>query len=109
MKTFMNQPSGMPFLAVAFAIFFLVPANLRAQQTPAAPQAATAAAPAPASEQQPVAVIKKESKLVLVDAVVTDKKGEYVRNLTQKDFKVYEDNKEQQVATFSTGSDVAIH
>src|ERR1700726_557246 len=108
MKTFMSQRSTILFLAVASAIFFLVPAKLHAQQTPAAPQAATTAAPAPASEQQPVAVIKKESKLVLVDAVVTDKKGEYVRNLTQKDFKVYEDNKEQQVTTFSTGSDVAI-
>jgi VWFA-related protein len=108
MKTFMSQRSSIPFLAVASAIFFLVPANLHAQQTPAAPQAATTAAPAPSSEQHPVAVIKKESKLVLVDAVVTDKKGEYVRDLTQKDFKVYEDNKEQQVATFSTGSDVAV-
>jgi VWFA-related protein len=108
MKTFMSQRSSIPFLAVASAIFFLVPANLHAQQTPAAPQAATPAAPAPSSEQQPVAVIKKVSKLVLVDAVVTDKKGEYVRDLTQKDFKVYEDNKEQQVATFSTGADVAV-
>src|ERR1700676_4271240 len=108
MKTFMSQHSSIPFLAVASAIFFLVPAKLHAQQPPAAPQAATAAAPAPSSEQQPVAVIKKESKLVLVDAVVTDKKGEYVRDLTQKDFKVYEDNKEQQVATFSTGADVAV-
>src|SRR5580704_5146825 len=99
MKTLMSNRSGMPFLAVASAIFFLAPASLRAQQTPAAP--------AP-SEQQPVAIIKKESKLVLVDAVVTDKKGGYVQGLTQKDFKVYEDNKEQQVATFSTGADVAV-
>ncbi len=45
---------------------------------------------------------------MLVDAVVTDKKGNYVHDLTQKDFKVYEDNKEQQVASFSTGADVAV-
>ena len=50
--------------------------------------------------------IKRESKLVLVDAIVTDKKGAYVRDLTQKDFKVYEDNKEQQVTGFSFGSDI---
>jgi len=45
-------------------------------------------------------VIKKESKLVLVDSVVTDKKGNYIRDLTQNDFKVFEDNKEKQVSLF---------
>jgi len=49
-------------------------------------------------------VIRKESKLVLVDAVVTDKKGNYVRNLTQADFKVYEDNKEQAMTSFTVGT-----
>src|SRR5260370_7825921 len=52
-------------------------------------------------------MIKKESKLVLVDSVVTDKKGNYIRDLTQHDFKVFEDNKEQPVSTFSTGADAA--
>ncbi len=33
--------------------------------------------------------------------MVTDKKGSYVHDLTQKDFKVFEDNKEQSVASFS--------
>jgi VWFA-related protein len=64
--------------------------------------------PAPAGAPQSSAVIKKESRLVLVDAVVTDKKGNYVRDLTQNDFKVYEDNKEQQVSSFSTGADIAV-
>jgi VWFA-related protein len=54
-----------------------------------------------------VVVIKKESKLVLVDSVVTDKKGNYVRDLAQNDFKVFEDNKEQPVSSFSTGADAA--
>ncbi len=71
----------------------------RAQQQPAPPQTA-----APA-DQQAVAVIKKETRLVLVDAVVTDKKGNYVRDLTQNDFKVYEDNKEQPVSSFSSGAE----
>jgi VWFA-related protein len=52
-------------------------------------------------------MIKKESKLVLVDAVVTDKKGVYVHDLTQNDFKVFEDNKVQQVSAFSAGLDAA--
>jgi VWFA-related protein len=46
-------------------------------------------------------VIRTETRLVLVDAVVTDKKGEYIRDLTQKDFKVWEDGKEQPVTSFS--------
>lgn len=77
---------------------------VRAQQQPAPPPP-QASAPA---DQQPVAVIKKETKLVLVDAVVTDKKGNYVHDLAQKDFKVFEDNKEQPVSTFSSGADLAV-
>jgi VWFA-related protein len=74
-------------------------------QTPAqAPADAAGATPAP--PQSPV--IRAESKLVIVDAVVTDKKGGYVHDLKQDDFKVYEDNKEQQVSTFSSGADAAI-
>ena len=46
-------------------------------------------------------VIRAETRLVLVDTVVTDKKGEYVRDLVQKDFKVWEDGKEQAVTSFS--------
>jgi VWFA-related protein len=51
------------------------------------------------------AIIRTETKLVLVDAVVTDKKGNYIRDLTAKDFKVSEDGKEQTIKTFSSGSD----
>jgi VWFA-related protein len=94
------------FVAVvsAAAISAATTSPVTAQQAPSQDQAAAA----PPAQEQPVAVIRKESKLVLVDAVVTDKKGNYVHDLTQKDFKVYEDNKEQQVASFSTGADVAI-
>ena len=53
-------------------------------------------------------VIKTESRIVLVDAVVTDKKGRYITDLTQGDFKVYEDNKEQAITSFSSGSDPAM-
>jgi VWFA-related protein len=84
-------------------LMFLVPAPLLGQDQPAPPPPQAAAT----AEQQPAVVIKKESKLVLVDSVVTDKKGNYVRDLTQNDFKVFEDNKEQAVSTFSTGADAA--
>src|SRR6267378_1251930 len=88
---------------LAAGVMCAVPAPSRGQgqPTPPPPQAASPA------EQQPVVVIKKESKLVLVDSVVTDKKGNYVRDLRQNDFKVFEDNKEQPVSTFSTGADAA--
>ena len=45
-------------------------------------------------------VIKTETRLVVVDAVVTDKKDNYVKDLNKKDFKVYEDGKEQSITTF---------
>lgn len=47
------------------------------------------------------AVLRTETKLVLVDAVVTDKKGNYLHDLQSKDFRVYEDNKEQEIKSFS--------
>ena len=88
-------------LALALLVLAATPSLLRAQN----PELAKPEAPA---QQQPVAttpVIRTESRVVLVDAVVTDKKGNYVHDLTQKDFKVYEDNKEQAVSSFSFGSD----
>src|SRR5882724_9038586 len=73
-------------------------------QDPAAPPA-----PAPGEPtQQPALIIKKESRLVLVDAVVTDKKGNYVHDLKASDFKVSEDNKEQSVSSFSAGAEAAV-
>ena len=47
------------------------------------------------------AIIRTETKLVLVDTVVTDKKGNYIQDLEAKDFRVYEDGKEQQIKSFS--------
>jgi VWFA-related protein len=71
-------------------------------------QTPSAQAPSTDASQQPGTAIKVESRLALVDAVVTDKKGNYVRDLTQNDFKLYEDNKEQNVASFSFGADTAV-
>src|SRR5579859_4600775 len=53
------------------------------------------------------AVIHTETKLVLVDAVVTDKKGNYIHDLTAKDFKVWEDGKEQNIKSFSSEADAS--
>jgi VWFA-related protein len=70
-------------------------------------QTPSAQAPSKDVGQQPGTAIKVESRLTLVDAVVTDKKGNYVHDLTQNDFKLYEDNKQQKVASFSFGADPA--
>jgi len=51
--------------------------------------------------------IRKETRLVLVDTVVTDKKGAYIRDLTVKDFRVWEDNKEQPIKSFSFEEETA--
>ena len=51
--------------------------------------------------------ITKETGLVIVDTVVTDKQGNYIRDLTQKDFRVFQDGKEQTVKSFSSESNVA--
>jgi VWFA-related protein len=48
--------------------------------------------------------IRAETRVVLVDAVVADKKGKFIRDLAAKDFRVWEDGKEQKVAGFSLES-----
>ncbi len=50
---------------------------------------------------QQSAVIRTETRVVLVDAIVTGKKGAYVRDLAAKDFRVWEDNKEQALTSVS--------
>jgi VWFA-related protein len=75
----------------------------------------SASAPAaPGGAQNPPAqavataqgTIKAESNLVLVDAIVTDKKGNYIHDLEQKEFHVFEDNVEQKTTSFSRGADI---
>src|SRR5258706_7457125 len=91
----------------AALLAFCGSAQRLAAQAPPQEQATPAPSAAAAESQTAPAVIKKESRLVLVDAVVTDKKGNYIRDLTEKEFQIYEDNKEQPVASFSTGADAA--
>ena len=38
---------------------------------------------------------------MLVDSVITDMKGNYIRDLTKKDFRIWEDNKEQTIKSLS--------
>ncbi len=49
-------------------------------------------------------VIRSESRLVIVDTIVTDRKGAYIGGLTREDFKVLEDGKVQTISSFSAES-----
>lgn len=49
-------------------------------------------------------IIRAETRLVLVDAVAVDKKNQFARDLTQKDFRIWEDGKEQKITSFSLES-----
>ena len=60
-------------------------------------------APEPEASSGPI--IRAETRVVLVDAVVTDKKGEYIRDLTAKNFHVFEDSNEQTITSFSLESE----
>lgn len=53
------------------------------------------------SVPQPPFTFKVPVDVVVVSAIVTDKNGKLVKDLTIKDFKVYEDGKPQPVHTFS--------
>ncbi len=61
--------------------------------TAASPQAQT-------PQANPVPTVKTKARLVLVDVVVTNNKGEPVPGLKKEDFEVSEDGKSQTVSTF---------
>src|SRR3954471_24729841 len=84
----------MAFRSAIYSIFLVV-AGAAAQQPPANPPAAGA----------PAAIFRSETRLVPVDVVVQDKKGNYIHDLEQKDFKGWEDNKEQPIKNFSFEAD----
>src|SRR5260370_26378904 len=87
---------------LAAGVICAFPAPSRAQGQPAPPPPPQAASPA---EQQSAVVIKKESKLVLVASAEMDKKGNYVRRLTQNNFKVFKDDKGKPISPFSPAPD----
>ncbi len=59
----------------------------------------------PASPDDPASHITVKSQLVVLDTVVTDRKGNIVTNLKRDDFKVYEDGVLQKVRNFDAPAD----
>jgi VWFA-related protein len=58
----------------------------------------------PALPNAGVSAIKVTARLVVLDVVVTDASGKPVDNLTGKDFKVYEDGRQQQIRSIQPPS-----
>jgi VWFA-related protein len=83
-------------VSMALALTVPMPGPLRAQS-----QVSQPAAPAQNSQQPSGFVMKVNAELVLTNVVARDTKtGELVRGLKQSDFSVYENGKQQQIATF---------
>ncbi len=89
------------WLGLLAAIFLLAEAQLRSQQATGTQQP-PAAAP---TQAPPIAV---NVKVVNVLATVRDKKGEIVRNLTQQDFEIKEDDRPQTIKYFSHETDLPL-
>ena len=95
-------------LIVAHALLLSLLAPLAgAQQTPTTPPSTTPQQSTPPS-QQPAPdddddsdVVRITTNLVQVDAVVVDKKGNQVTDLSADDFEILEDNRPQKLTNFS--------
>src|ERR1700758_2175265 len=62
---------------------------------------AVALAPVSAPKAHAQAPIQVSVNEVIVPVTVTDDKGRFVSNLTQKDFKIFDENREQKIDFFS--------
>jgi len=63
---------------------------------------------APALAQRSDQVLKLETDLVVVDATVTDKDGNFIRNLKSDDFVVYEDGELRKLDVFEASEEAAL-
>jgi len=93
---------------LALSLAFTLPL-LRAQDTPApAPQAPPPAAPP--TSQQPTQnpdgtyTMRVSTRIVVLDVVATDKKGNIVTGLSKEDFHVTEDSDPQTITNFELGA-----
>jgi Ca-activated chloride channel homolog len=90
---------AMPFRA--FAAFVLVPCLLNAQTaapSSAPPAALAATSPAKQGSDRPIRVQVNE---VIVPVTVTDDKGRFVSDLDSKDFRIFDEGKEQKIEFFT--------
>ncbi len=81
----MSRSASRLIVALTLAAIIMVPAILHTQATTA---------------EIPSATIRANARLVLVDVVVTDKKGQPITGLKPEDFTVEENGKKQKVSVF---------
>jgi len=80
----------------------LLAVSLEAQAPPVNADAAPAAASnQPANVQNPAPSIKVQVNEVIVPVTVTDEKGRFVSDLDQKDFRIFDQGKEQTIQFFT--------
>jgi Ca-activated chloride channel family protein len=58
--------------------------------------------------QQGEQVIKLNTDLVVIDVTVTDKDGNFIRNLKAEDFSIYQDNEPQRIDFFEMSEEAAL-
>lgn len=56
----------------------------------------------------PGPILRSETRIVLLDAVAVDKNGKFAADLTQKDFRIWDDGKEQKISAFSVESSAVL-
>lgn len=84
------------------ALLFVVSFTVLAGPRGAAPQEQKPSPPAPQREEDPRARIRTVTELVVVPVTVKDSTGSTVPDLGRNDFRIFEDNVEQQLAVFSS-------
>src|SRR5215469_14020225 len=98
-------PTGRQSCVLVWAILLLATASLQAQQSDATASSSQQTSTAKPSEDNTIyesaTVLKATTRLVIVDVVATDGKGQAIKDLERPDFRLLEDGKEQQIRVFS--------
>ncbi len=106
-KVMRRRPAVVGFLFFFATAFLMANVELRSQQAPARQQA-PAQAPAQASAPAQAQSIAVNVKVVNVLATVRDKKGAIVRDLTQNEFELKEDDRPQTIKYFAHETDLPL-
>jgi VWFA-related protein len=97
----MNCPRKRAFFAAVPALCFFAAPLLGQEPTPPKPAAPAAQQPKPADKQQGPAPIRVVTNTVVVPVTVKDRNGNLVADLRRDEFRVFEDNVEQQITQLS--------
>ncbi len=94
-----SRKLGATLLSLAFLLEMSGPPSLRSQNGPPPPPQVDSQQRQSTSRRSGFR-FKVNTNLVLVNVVVRDKQGNFVRGMTQSDFQLFEDGKQQNIADF---------